>query len=90
MPQPDSVNTGSTYEIQFQGKFDRGGPGWFDGWMQATEMGTGDSLVTCLTVRVPDQAALRGLLNRLWDLNRTLISVREIETGPAKETDHDG
>ncbi len=30
---------------------------------------------TAVTVSVPDQAALRGILNRLWDLNLTLIAV---------------
>jgi hypothetical protein len=30
---------------------------------------------TTILGAVPDQAALRGLLNKLWDLNLTLISV---------------
>lgn len=30
---------------------------------------------TTIIGAVPDQAALRGLLNKLWDLNLTLISV---------------
>ena len=30
---------------------------------------------TLITATVPDQAALRGILNKLWDLNLTLISV---------------
>jgi len=29
-----------------------------------------------------DQTALRGILNRLWDLNLTLISVRRLPTSP--------
>ncbi len=31
--------------------------------------------ITVLTGPVVDQAALRGILNRLWDLNLTVISV---------------
>ena len=31
--------------------------------------------ITTLTVRLPDQAALRGILNKLWDLNLTLVAV---------------
>jgi len=32
--------------------------------------------MTTLTGTVEDQSALRGILNQLWDLNLTLISVR--------------
>jgi hypothetical protein len=31
--------------------------------------------ITKITITVPDQSALRGILNKLWDLNLTLISV---------------
>jgi len=33
---------------------------------------------TTLFFSVPDQAALRGILNTLWDLNLTLISVTQL------------
>jgi hypothetical protein len=28
---------------------------------------------------MPDQAALRGILNKLWDLNLSLLAVEQIE-----------
>ncbi|MBN1249833.1 MAG: hypothetical protein JXC32_19380 [Anaerolineae bacterium] len=31
--------------------------------------------VTLVSVTLPDQAALRGLLSQLWDLNLTIVSV---------------
>ena len=34
-----------------------------------------NSHTTDISTTVPDQAALRGLLNKLWDLNLTIISV---------------
>ncbi|MBN1669333.1 MAG: hypothetical protein JW862_19740 [Anaerolineales bacterium] len=34
-----------------------------------------------ITVAVPDQAALRGMLNKLWDLNLALISIQPAKTG---------
>lgn len=34
-----------------------------------------DSCHTVLLSEVPDQAALRGLLNQIWDLNLILISL---------------
>mgnify|MGYP001826307122 FL=1 len=36
---------------------------------------------TTLAGAVADQAALRGLLCRLWDLNLTVVSVQRIERG---------
>lgn len=36
--------------------------------------------VTTLHVRVPDSAALRGLMNHLWDLN---LEVRSLQPIPA-------
>ena len=35
--------------------------------------------ITTLTGPVADQAALRGILTKVWDLNLTLISVTRIE-----------
>ena len=35
---------------------------------------------TTIIGAVPDQAALRGLLNKLWDLNLTLVSVNLYES----------
>ena len=31
--------------------------------------------ITVITARIPDQAALRGILNKIWDLNLTLLAV---------------
>jgi len=36
--------------------------------------------VTILSGEVVDQAALRGLLNRLWDLNLVLRSVQQFDS----------
>lgn len=34
---------------------------------------------TTIITEIPDQAALRGILNKIWDLNLTLISVNRQE-----------
>jgi len=34
---------------------------------------------TVIKVAIPDQAALRGILNKLWDLNLTLITVNQLQ-----------
>ena len=44
-----------------------------------------DSCHTILLSEVPDQAALRGLLNRIWDLNLEIISLNKYHQGAADE-----
>jgi hypothetical protein len=55
---------------------------WLDGLTMAFEHDSSGQWTTVLTVGV-DQSALRGVLNRMWDLNLTLLSVRRRD--PAKE-----
>jgi len=45
------------------------------------EHGSDGSPVTTLTGAVVDQAALRGTLEKIWNLSLTLISVTRIEHG---------
>ncbi|MBL7065918.1 MAG: hypothetical protein ISS49_17210 [Anaerolineae bacterium] len=59
-----------TYQIQVQGRLDEDWSDWFSGMTVTFESG-----VTTLTGPVADQAALRGILTRIWDLNLTLLSV---------------
>ena len=60
------------YQIQVRGTLDAGWENWLHG-----EVETCSTPEPCsqITIAVPDQAALRGVLNKLWDLNLTLISV---------------
>ena len=67
------------YRIVVQGELD---DSWSE-WMGDVSLdrfdrvhGSGNS--TFLS-EIPDQAALRGLLNKIWDLNLTLISVNRQE-----------
>ena len=48
-----------------------------DGMTMVYEGAEDDSPITILTGPVADQAALRGLLTRIWDLNLTVISSAE-------------
>ena len=67
------------YEIQVLGELDQNWNQWFDGLtVKSTTTGHRPS-VTSLVGPVADQAALRGILCKLWDLNLTLISVRRIK-----------
>ena len=75
----------AVYEIQVLGELDQGWQQSFDG-LATTLAYTGDqSPVTTLSGPVTDQAALRGMLCKLWDLNLTVISVRRVTTGGGLE-----
>jgi hypothetical protein len=79
----------AVYEIQVRGELDRGWEAWFNDLDVTLTYASDRSPVTTLTGPVADQAALRGMLCKLWDLNLTLISVRRIEADGKKEEDND-
>lgn len=67
----------SEYEIVMQGQLRPEWSSWFDG-MRVGSTEDGD---TTLTGPVRDQAALHGVLNRIRDLNLTLIAIKRMELG---------
>jgi hypothetical protein len=69
-----SVDQTGLYEIQVLGILDESWSGWFGGMMITVEKD-----VTTMSGSVPDQTALRGILDRIWDLNLALISVRRTD-----------
>ena len=72
--QEPGLDQAAVYQIQVRGKLDKSWSDWFNGLTITLESG-----ITTLTGPVADQAALRGILSRIWDLNLTLISVTQIE-----------
>jgi hypothetical protein len=66
-----AVDAPATYVIRVQGHLDRQWAGWLDD-LVITHVPSGESQLVC---RVRDQAALHGLLNQLFALNITLVSV---------------
>jgi hypothetical protein len=66
----NDTNKPTTYRIRVQGVLDAKWTSWFEGF--TIEEIEGDTLLTGLFI---DQAALRGALNKLWDLNLNLISI---------------
>jgi len=65
------------------GKLDERWTDWFGG-MEISAEGSEDSPVTVLTGPVVDQAALRGLLTKIWDLNLAVISVLMVAQYPER------
>ena len=72
------LHTSATYQIIVQGKLDASWAAWLDGMVIARPDTRDGMPLVVLTGPVADQAALRGLLWRLWDLNLTVIAVRRI------------
>lgn len=68
------------YEIRLQGRLDGRWATWFDG-LSLSHEGEG---VTVIRGRVPDQAALHGLLQKVRDTGLPLVSVTHLDA------DHSG
>jgi hypothetical protein len=63
------------YRITLKGYIDQSWSHWFDQMAISNESGA-----SILTGQVADQSSLHGLLNRIRDLNLTLISVERIDS----------
>ena len=61
------------YIIKISGHLKEKWAQWLNGMVVKIENLTNEN-ITAITVQIPDQAALRGILNKLWDLNLTLLS----------------
>jgi len=80
---------GAVYELQVQGELDQGWENWLSGLAVTLDCHGEQPPTTTLVGPVADQAALRGLLCKLWDLNLTLISVRRIEADDKGQYEND-
>jgi hypothetical protein len=74
------------YEITVQGYLDKSRADWFDGMVIEPQVGAEGVSVTQLTGEVVDQAALLGLLRKLYDLGLTLLLVKRIDMKNYGET----
>jgi hypothetical protein len=78
------------YEIKVQGRLDERWSEWFGGMAIAVEGGGSDLPITTLTGVVADQAALRGIVSKIWDLNLALISLNRVSTQRIEMNSKDG
>jgi hypothetical protein len=63
------------YKIKVKGELDERWADWFNGLAILS-----DGHSTTLIGAVTDQAKLRSILSKIWDLNLTVISVVQIES----------
>ncbi len=68
------MTEGRTYEIEVQGRIGERWAHWFDD-MRVGIRGEAQGTVTTLTGEVADQAALLGLLQKLYTLGLPLLRV---------------
>ena len=72
------MNAGGVYEIAVAERLESWWSAWFAD-MALTPARGSDGSGTILHGRLPDQAALFGLLGRMRDLNLTLLEVRRLD-----------
>ncbi len=79
-PIKDSPGLGpACYQIKLTGKIREDWSDWLSGMDISTKGNGEESPVTTLVGMVTDQAALRGILCKIWDLNLTVLSVFRLE-----------
>jgi hypothetical protein len=69
------ANQGSTYRIRIKETLNKAALDWFND----VDISLAENGETVLVARFPDQPALRGFLDQLWNLNLTLLSVEQLE-----------
>jgi hypothetical protein len=69
-----------TYEIKVPGRLDDSWSDWVEGMTITVESGDDGPTITTLTGVVADQAALQGLLSRLYSLGLPLLSVNLVQS----------
>ncbi|MBK8447869.1 MAG: hypothetical protein IPL41_14610 [Micropruina sp.] len=74
MTRSPNRNAPAVYQLRIEERLDQHWSPWFDDLTLTQD----DDGTTILTVVVPDQAALHGLLTKIRDLGVTLISVAVI------------
>jgi len=63
------------YQLRINGELDQSWSDWLGDLPIAVERQPDGSLISTLTVKAVDQSALFGILERIRDLNLTLIAV---------------
>jgi hypothetical protein len=75
------VSQKAFYQIKVQGRLETetGWEEWLNGMTASFEEDPAHTPVTVFTGPVRDQAALRGIVNKLWNMNLTLLSLNRLE-----------
>lgn len=63
------------YQITVRGALDPDWSDWFNGFEIYTTMDASGTCITIMTGVITDQVALRGVVNKIWDLNLELVAL---------------
>ena len=74
-----TLDSPAIYQIQVQGYLEEHWSDWFDGMEILAKISEENTRVTKLTGNIIDQAALHGLLRKLYDLGLPLLSIKCID-----------
>jgi hypothetical protein len=72
------LRTPRYYQITVEGKIDPSWADWLGGMQICSRKEADEMTVTTLSGAIVDQTALRGIMNKLWDLNLALRSIQQI------------
>lgn len=82
-----TLGCSAAYRIEVQGYLDEHWSDWFDDMVIVPRVDAAGTSTTSLTGTVIDQAALHGLLRKLYDLGLPLLTFSRIETDPLDGAD---
>jgi hypothetical protein len=77
--QNRTFDRSTVYEITVSGRVNTSWSEWFNGMILDMPKPNQNPAHTTMLMNIPDQAALRGALSKIWDLNLCLISVTLVE-----------
>jgi hypothetical protein len=67
------------YQIKVKGKLDQSWSDWLGNARVTSEFDENGLMITTLTVELPDQPALFGILDRIRDMNLLPVAVERID-----------
>lgn len=76
----DQKNAGALYRIEIKEQLDKSWAEWFNDFELTYRTDDRGKTATILTGIVIDQAALNGVLTKIWNLNLTVLSVQQIDS----------
>jgi len=77
--QQERVDQYQGYCIVIAGELDQNWSEWLGGMRIIAGHDQNGRSITTLWGEFPDQPALRGILNKIWDLHLTLVSVTRVD-----------
>ena len=80
-----ALDSPAAYQLEIQGYLEEHWADWMDGASIVPKVGQDGICVTRLTVNVSDQAALQGLLRKLYDLGLPLLAVKCLDFSPLNQ-----